>query len=356
MGVVTSARRELIGSLRAFASGERHPAVVTGAVGAAVERQPVWVFSGQGSQWPGMGRGLLKTEPAFLDALTELDELIKAQSEVSVLDVVRQGRPVQGCGTVQPVLFALQVALAATWRSYGVEPAAVIGHSMGEVAAAVVAGALTLADGVRVICRRSGLLSDIAGSGSMLSVGLDADAVRAELADSAADTVSVAVLSAPDSTVVAGRTTEVSRLAAAWEARKIPVFPIAVDVASHCPLVDPVLPALRSALAGLAPRRPKVPFYSTVVDPGRPRPSTPTTGATTCADRCGSPRRWPPRPPTGMWSTSRSRRTPWSPTPSPAVWPDSSRTPSSCPRCAATRTTSPRCAPSSPRCTAPGCR
>ncbi|WP_327226529.1 type I polyketide synthase [Streptomyces platensis] len=268
MGVVTSARRELIGSLRAFASGERHPAVVTGSVGAAVERQPVWVFSGQGSQWPGMGRGLLRTEPAFLDALTELDELIRAQSEVSVLDVVRQGRPVQGCGTVQPVLFALQVALAATWRSYGVEPAAVIGHSMGEVAAAVVAGALTLADGVRVICRRSGLLSDIAGSGSMLSVALDAATVRAELADSAADTVSVAVLSAPDSTVVAGRTTEVSRLAAAWEARKIPVFPIAVDVASHCPLVDPVLPALRSALSGLAPRQPKVPFYSTVVDPG----------------------------------------------------------------------------------------
>ncbi|MFD3422708.1 SDR family NAD(P)-dependent oxidoreductase [Streptomyces decoyicus] len=268
LGVVTSTRRELIASLRSFAAGARHPAVVTGAVGAAVERQPVWVFSGQGSQWPGMGRGLLKTEPAFLDALTEVDELIRAQSEVGVLDVVRHGRPVHGCGTVQPVLFALQIALAATWRSYGVEPAAVIGHSMGEVAAAVVAGALTLADGVKVICRRSGLLSDIAGSGSMLSVGLDAATVREELADSAADTVSVAVLSAPDSTVVAGRTTEVSRLAAAWEARKIPVFPIAVDVASHCPLVDPVLPALRSALAGLDPRSPKVPFYSTVVEAG----------------------------------------------------------------------------------------
>lgn len=269
LGVVASGRQELLTALRSFAAGQRHPAVVTGAVGAAVARQPVWVFSGQGSQWPGMGRRLLKTEPAFLDALTEVDELIRAQSEVAVLDVVQGGRPVHGCGTVQPVLFALQIALAATWRSYGVEPAAVIGHSMGEVAAAVVAGALTLADGVRVICRRSGLLSDIAGSGSMLSVGLDADTVRAELADSAAGTVSVAVLSAPDSTVVAGRTTEVSRLAAAWEARKIPVFPIAVDVASHCPLVDPVLPALRSALAGLDPRSPKVPFYSTVVDAGR---------------------------------------------------------------------------------------
>ncbi|UKY53195.1 type I polyketide synthase [Streptomyces inhibens] len=268
MGLVTSTRRELTGALRSFAAGQRQPSVVTGAVGAAVERQPVWVFSGHGSQWPGMGRGLLRAEPAFLDALTEVDELIQAQSEVSVLDVVRHGKPVHGCATVQPVLFALQIALAATWRSYGVEPAGVIGHSMGEVAAAVVAGALTLADGVRVICRRSGLLSDIAGTGSMVSVGLDAAAVREELADSAVDTVSIAVLSAPDSTVIAGRTAEVSRLAAAWEARKIPVFPIAVDVASHCPLVDPVLPALRTALADLAPRPPKVPFYSTVVAAG----------------------------------------------------------------------------------------
>lgn len=268
LGVVASGRRELLGALRAFTDGQPHPAVVTGAVGAAVERQPVWVFSGQGSQWPGMGRGLLKTEPAFREALSEVGELIRAQSKVSVVDAIRKGKPVKGCGEVQPVLFALQIALAATWRSYGVEPAAVIGHSMGEVAAAVVAGALTLADGVRVICRRSGLLSDIAGTGSMMSVGLSADAVREELADGAAETVSVAVLSSPDTTVVAGRTTEVSRLAAAWEARGIPVFPIAVDVASHCPLVDPVLPALRSALAGLTPRPPAVRFYSTVVEAG----------------------------------------------------------------------------------------
>lgn len=266
MGLVASGRRELVGNLRSFAAGQRNPAVVTGAVGAAVRRQPVWVFSGHGSQWPGMGRGLLKTEPAFLEALTEVDELIRAQSEVRVLDVLSGGKSVHGCGTVQPVLFALQVALAATWRSYGVEPAGVIGHSVGEVAAAV-AGALSLAAGVRVICRRSGLLSDIAGTGSMVSVGLDAATVRDELADSATETVSIAVLSAPDSTVVAGRTAEVSRLIAAWEARKIPVS-IAVDVASHCPLVDPVLPALRSALADLRPRPPKVPFYSTVVDTG----------------------------------------------------------------------------------------
>ncbi|MEU5209574.1 type I polyketide synthase [Streptomyces sp. NPDC020742] len=288
LGLVASGRRELIGALRAFAEGQQHPAVAVGAVGAAVQRQPVWVFSGHGSQWPGMGRGLLRTEPAFLDALTEADELIRAQSEVAVLDLLRGGRPVQGCGTVQPVLFALQIALAATWRSYGIEPAAVIGHSMGEVAAAVVAGALSLADGVKVICRRSGLLSDIAGTGSMLSVGMSAAAVREELADSAVDTVSVAVLSSPDSTVVAGRTAEVSRLAAAWEARNIPVFPIAVDVASHCPLVDPVLPALRRALADLTPRPTKVPFHSTVVDAG----STPAFDADYWCDNLRRPVRF----------------------------------------------------------------
>ncbi|KUL43815.1 polyketide synthase [Streptomyces sp. NRRL F-4489] len=268
MGVVTTGRRELLSALRAFAAGERHPAVVTGAVDAAVERRPVWVFSGHGSQWPGMGRGLLRTEPAFAEALDEAAALIRSESRVPVLDIIRKGRPVKGCGEVQPVLFALQIALAATWRSYGVEPAAVIGHSMGEVAAAVVAGALTLADGVRVICRRSGLLSDIAGTGGMVSVGLSADAVREELAACAAESVSVAVLSSPDTTVVAGRTAEVSRLAAAWEARGIAVLPIAVDVASHCPLVDPVLPALRSALAGLRPRPPEVRFYSTAVEAG----------------------------------------------------------------------------------------
>ncbi|MCK7621743.1 type I polyketide synthase [Streptomyces sp. RS10V-4] len=268
LGVVTGSRRELLAALRAFAAGERHPAVVTGTVDAAVERHPVWVFSGHGSQWPGMGRGLLRTEPAFREALDEADALIRSESRVPVVDILRKGRPVKGCGDVQPVLFALQIALAGTWRSYGVEPAAVIGHSMGEVAAAVVAGALTLADGVRVICRRSGLLSDIAGTGSMLSVGLSADAVREELAACAAETVSVAVLASPDTTVVAGRTAEVSRLAAAWEARGIAVLPIAVDVASHCPLVDPVLPALRSALAGLRPRPPAVRFYSTAVEAG----------------------------------------------------------------------------------------
>ncbi|MYU18383.1 acyltransferase domain-containing protein, partial [Streptomyces sp. SID8361] len=267
LGVTTASRAELIGALRAFAAGRAHPAVVTGAVGAAVSRRPIWVFSGQGSQWPGMGRRLLETEPAFAEALADADALIAAESGFSVLDIVRSGAPVTGCDRVQPVLFALQTALAATWRAHGVEPAGVIGHSMGEVAAAVVAGALSLADGATVICRRSALLTRVAGHGAMATVGLGADEVRAELdTGGAAEAVTVAVMAAPGSTVVAGDTAHIERLVAGWQARSVPAALIAVDVASHSPQVDPLLADLRTALADLTPRHPDVPFYTTVLD------------------------------------------------------------------------------------------
>ncbi|WP_184351243.1 type I polyketide synthase [Streptomyces olivoverticillatus] len=264
LGVTASRRRELVDALRTFAAGQEHPHVVTGAVGAEVSRRPVWVFSGQGSQWPGMGRGLLESEPAFAAALAEADELIAAESGFSVLEIVRNGTPVSGCGTVQPVLFALQTALAAAWRAHGVEPAGVIGHSMGEVSAAVVAGALSLADGARVICRRSALLSRIAGRGAMATVGLAADAVEAELAGTGS--VTVAVLASPESTVVAGDAREVARLLDDWQKRGIPASPVSVDVASHSPQVESLLDELRAACGALESHRPEIPFYSTVLD------------------------------------------------------------------------------------------
>ncbi|MFD3486531.1 SDR family NAD(P)-dependent oxidoreductase [Streptomyces sp. NPDC058665] len=266
LGVVARSTHDAVGALRSFAAGQAHPAVVSGPASVTVSRQPVWVFSGQGSQWPGMGRGLLRQEPAFAAALAEVDQLVSAEAAFSVLDVVRAGEQVTECAKVQPVLFALQIALAATWRAHGVETAGVIGHSMGEVAAAVVAGALSLEDGVKVICRRSALLTRIAGAGAMATVGLDQAAVKAELAANGAESVSVAVLAAPDSTVVAGDTAQVERLVAAWQARGIPTLPIAVDVASHSPQVDPLLPELLAALSRLTPQRPRIPFYSTVLE------------------------------------------------------------------------------------------
>ncbi|MFI9273412.1 SDR family NAD(P)-dependent oxidoreductase [Kitasatospora sp. NPDC052896] len=273
LAVVAASHRELIRALSSFGAGNAHPGVVWGSVGVGVSRRPVWVFSGQGSQWQGMGHDLLQHEPAFADALAEADALITAEAGFSVLDAVRDRERITGCGRVQPTLFALQVALAATWRAHGVEPAAVVGHSMGEVAAAVTAGALTLADGVRVICRRSALLTRIAGVGAMATVALDSAAVEKELtAHHAGGSVCVAVLAAPGSTVVAGSTGAVRRLTADWQARGIAAHLIDVDIASHCSQVDPLLADLASALADLTPCQPTVPFYSTVLDDPRDAP------------------------------------------------------------------------------------
>ncbi|MFJ6631349.1 SDR family NAD(P)-dependent oxidoreductase [Streptomyces sp. NPDC091376] len=275
LGVVAESRASLVAALRSFTAGRVPPdGVVTGAVAAGVSRRPVWVFSGHGSQWPGMGRTLLKHEPAFAAALALADGLIAAEAGFSVLELVARGAAVTDCAQVQPLLFAMQTALAALWRAHGVEPAAVLGHSMGEVAAAVVAGALTLADGVKVICRRSSLLARIAGAGAMAAVGLDRVAVQRELDEAGLKgSVSVAVLASPDSTVVAGATSDVERLVASWEARNIPAHTVAVDVASHSPQVAPLLLDLREALRDLAPQRPSIPFYSTVFDDPRRTPT-----------------------------------------------------------------------------------
>ncbi|MEU9923471.1 type I polyketide synthase [Streptomyces griseoluteus] len=272
LAVVARSHAETAESLRLFVDGLPAPALVSGAADVTAPRLPVWVFSGQGSQWAGMGRELLAQDEAFRKALTETDALIRKEAGFSVLDLVRAGEPVTGCPRVQPVLFALQISLAAAWEAHGVRPAAVIGHSMGEVAAAVVAGALTLADGVRVICRRSALLERIAGTGAMASVGLGPDAVEAALVDAGADGVSVAVLASPEASVVSGDPEQITRLLDRWDERGIPAAPVAVDVASHSSHVDPLLADLREALADLAPRPPRIPFYSTVTEDAREHP------------------------------------------------------------------------------------
>ncbi|MFF4096895.1 SDR family NAD(P)-dependent oxidoreductase [Streptomyces sp. NPDC001834] len=272
LAVVARSRAETVDALRLFVDGLPHPALVSGTTDVTAPRRPVWVFSGQGSQRTGMGRELLARNETFTKALTDVDALIRNEAGFSALELIRAGEPITGCPRIQPVLFALQIALAATWQAHGVRPAAVIGHSMGEAAAAVVAGALTLADGVRVICRRSALLERIAGTGAMASVGLDQATVEAALVDAGADAVSVAVLAAPDTTVISGDADQIAHLIGQWDQRGIPATPIAVDVASHSPHVDPLLTDLHQALLGLTPRPPHIPFYSTVTEDPRHRP------------------------------------------------------------------------------------
>ena len=262
--VIASSRPELTEALREVADGDTP---YQAAVGQD-DRGPVWVFSGQGSQWAQMGAELLATEPVFAATVAAAEPLIARESGFSVTEAMTAPQIVTGIDRIQPTLFTMQVALAATMCSYGVRPGAVIGHSLGEAAAAVVAGALSLEDGVRVICRRSRLMSRIAGAGAMASVELPAQQVLSELMARGVNDVVVAVVASPQSTVIGGATQTVRDLVAAWEQRDVMAREIAVDVASHSPQVDPILDELTDVLAELHPMTPEVPFYSaTLYDP-----------------------------------------------------------------------------------------
>ncbi|OBG68175.1 type I polyketide synthase [Mycobacterium sp. E735] len=237
------------------------------------DRGPVWVFSGQGSQWSQMGAGLLASEPVFAATIAAMEPLIAAESGFSVTEAMSAPEVVTGIDRVQPTIFAMQVALAETMKSYGARPGAVIGHSLGESAAAVVAGGLSLQDGVRVICRRSRLMARLAGSGAMASVELPGQQVLSELSIRGISDVVLSVVASPTSTVVGGDTQSIRDLVAVWQEQDVVAREVAVDVASHSPQVEPILDELVEALAGLEPREPEVPYYSATLWNPRERPS-----------------------------------------------------------------------------------
>ncbi|OAN28700.1 polyketide synthase [Mycolicibacterium iranicum] len=266
--VLAGTAEELVSALRAIAAGDAPPQATV----PDGDRGPVWVFSGQGSQWSAMGAALLAGEPRFAAAIAEIEPLIAAESGFSVTDAVTAAETVTGIDRVQPAVFAFQVALARTLAAYGVHPSAVIGHSMGEVAAAVVSEALSLEDGVKVICRRSRLMQRVAtegaATGAMASVELPAQQVLSELAARGAGDVVLSVIASPQSAVIGGARSTISALVQEWEDRGVMAREVAVEVASHSPQVDPILDDLTEALADLNPADPTIPYYSaTLYDP-----------------------------------------------------------------------------------------
>ncbi len=264
---------QAIAGLRAVAAGQPAPGVVPVRGGPDIHGT-VFVFSGQGSQWPGMGRRLLVDEPVFASAIDRLDPVFRAQVGFSLRSVLEAGEAIEGIDRIQPVLVGVQLALVELWRSYGVVPDAVVGHSMGEVAAAVVAGALSVADGLRVIATRSRLMRrSLSGQGAMALLELGADAAEELL--QGFDGVTVAVVASPRQTVVAGSPEQIDAVVAEVSAQRLLARRVEVDVASHHSTVDPILDELRSELADLAPRSPSIPCYSTV----RPGDTAPTMDA-----------------------------------------------------------------------------
>ncbi|WIM89867.1 type I polyketide synthase [Candidatus Mycobacterium wuenschmannii] len=259
--VAARSHEQAIAGLRALAAGE--PA--TGVVEPMEKPHgsgTVFLYSGQGSQWAGMGKQLLADEPAFAAAVAELEPDFVAQVGFSLRDVLLSGEPVVGIDRIQPVLVGMQLALTALWRSYGVEPDAVIGHSMGEVTAAVVSGALSPADGLKVIATRSKLMKRLSGQGAMALVELDA--AEAEKLVGQYPDVTVAVYAAPQQTVIAGPPEQIDAAIAAVDAQGLLARRVEVDVASHHPTVDPILADLKVALEDLKPQKPRIPLISTV--------------------------------------------------------------------------------------------
>ena len=265
--VVGRDRAEVVERLRALATGQRPPGVVAPRpVRRVADRRLVWVFSGFGSGRPGMARGLLADEAAFAGAVHEVDRLLRAHTEVSVTDLLADPPDVMDLEQGQLVLFGVQVGLAALWRSCGVRPAAVVGQSSGEVAAAVVSGALSLADGVRVAATRARLLArvDAADEGAMAAVELardELDALTGDLPD-----LVVAVHAAPRRHTVAGPRGQVEALVrrAGSRGRLASVLPLRTG--GHTAAVDPVLAELRAELGSVRRRDGAVPCYSTVTD------------------------------------------------------------------------------------------
>ncbi|WP_317986109.1 type I polyketide synthase, partial [Streptomyces sp. 5-10] len=260
--VLAGDRGALADGVAALAEGRDSVGLVRGVV-AGGDGRAVLVFPGQGSQWVGMAVGLLESSSVFAERLGECAAALAPFVEWSLVDVLGDEVALSRVDVVQPVLWAVMVSLAEVWRSYGVEPAAVVGHSQGEIAAACVAGALSLEDAARVVALRSRALRALSGRGGMVSVSLPVGEVRERLGVWG-ERLSVAAVNGPSAVVVSGDADALDELLAVCEAEEIRARRVPVDYASHCAHVEAIEGELLRELAGIDPRPSLVPFYSTV--------------------------------------------------------------------------------------------
>lgn len=261
--VVGTGHAEFTAGLAGLAAGAPGPNVVVGR--ARTAGRTVFVFPGQGSQWLGMGVQLLDSSTVFAEQMHRCAKALGEYVDWSLIDVIRgvPGAPgLDRVDVVQPVLWAVMVSLAELWRSVGVLPDAVIGHSQGEIAAAYVAGALTLEDAARVVALRSQLLVKLSGAGGMVSLACGLPRAQ-ELLAQWGDRLSIAAINGVSAVVVAGEVGALHELVAHSEAAGVRARSIDVDYASHSAQVDVIREPLDRALAEIAPRSSSVAFFST---------------------------------------------------------------------------------------------
>lgn len=275
VAVVAADHAELESRLRRFAAGDTPPGLTEGTVAGEGGDRVVWVFSGTGAQWKGMGRELLATDTVFAEVIDRIGPVFAEEIGTTARRMIEDG-DITRVDIAQTMIYAVQMGLVAVWQSLGVSPAAVIGHSMGEIAAAATAGVVSLEDGARLVCRRSVLLRRVAGAGGMLMIGLPADEAAARLGGT--DGVVPAVLASPTQTVVAGAVAEIDALAEELAGDPaLLVRRVDSDVAFHSPQMEPLMKELAAAAADLTVNAPRIPVYSTALED--PRDATPRDGA-----------------------------------------------------------------------------
>ncbi len=265
--IIGADRQELASGLAAFAADAPAPGVVTGTVPGGDGGRVVFVFPGQGTQWAGMGRELAAASPVFAARLAECGRALAPYVDWNLGEVLAgaDGAPGLDQGdVVQPVLWAVMVSLAAVWRAAGVTPDAVVGHSQGEIAAACVAGILSLADAARVVALRSQALTRLGGRGGMTSVVMPAAAVG-DLLVSWAGRLSVAAVNGPAATVVSGDPAALAEFEAELSARRVLRWRVPeTDFVAHSAQVEPLAGPLAESLAAVRPTAGQIPLYSTV--------------------------------------------------------------------------------------------
>ena len=267
LAIVADSREKMAAGIEGHLQGEARAGIACGVKPQDFGRKVVFVFPGQGSQWFGMARRLLKQEPVFRKALEDCADAISefvGWSLIEQLDAEEKDSRLNEIDVIQPTLFAIEVALAAVWRSWGVEPDAVLGQSMGEVAACAVAGAISLSDAAKIICRRSRLLRRVSGQGAMAVVDLSLEQAQ-EAIYRYSDRVSIAVSNSPKSTVLSGDPKALEDILENLQDRDVFCRLVKVDVASHSPQMDPLRADLLEALDGVTSFAASIPICSTVV-------------------------------------------------------------------------------------------
>ncbi|MFT3864057.1 MAG: SDR family NAD(P)-dependent oxidoreductase [Solirubrobacterales bacterium] len=260
---VGEGRDELLAGLDGLGRGESRAGTV---VGRARDGRPVFVFPGQGAQAAGMARGLLDASPVFAEQISACEEALAPHVDWSLVEILRDDDEgwLERLDVVQPALFAVMVSLARLWEACGVEPAAVVGHSQGEIAAAHIAGALSLDDAARVVALRSAAMRSIAGQGGMASVSLPLVDLERRLAPFEGR-LSMAAINGPADLVVSGEPEALEELLEACEGEGIRARRIAVDYAAHSAQIDALREELLEAFGPIEPSLAQIPFHSTVV-------------------------------------------------------------------------------------------